>query len=290
MNSLVAGLGVGCMYALLALGFAVIAHVTGIANFAQGTIAMVAAYALFSLADAGLALPLAVILALLSGAVCAALVHLIAVKPLRGEHESFTWLLSIVGVSFALEGLAGFAYGYDERVAVRLPGVKGSVDMAGVSVERLYLLMAVLLVVAVILVELLFARWHATGRALRAVAADPTSAELAGVRSARLKMAAWCAGGAIAAVAGIVSAPMLVLSPNMGHTVGLLAVIAAVVGGMGRIGLAPVIGGLLLGVTQISAQSAFGGEWTQIVSVVVLSGVLILRPQGLLPERHGRAA
>jgi len=256
MDLLIAGFGVGCVYASLALGFAVISYVTGIANFAQGALAMVAAYVLYSTTAAGLPLLIAIGVAVAAGAAGAVMIQYLAVIPLRGEFESHTWLLSIIGMSLALEGLAGYLYGYDQRVAVELPGTGGNVTILGTTVPTLYLWMGALLVVSVLAIELLFWRGHTLGRSLRAVAADDVAAELVGIRSGRIRTAAWCVGGVLAATAGVFIAPLLVLSPNMGHTVGLLAVVAAVVGGIGRIGLAPVVGGLLLGLTLDRAADA----------------------------------
>jgi branched-subunit amino acid ABC-type transport system permease component len=290
MDTIVAGLGVGCVYAAIALGFGVISYVTGIANFAQGAVAMVGAYVAYSVVGAEAPLAVAVVAALAAGAAAGVVIQLVAVAPLRGERESLTWLLSIIGASLALEGGAGLIYGYDQRVAVTFPHTAGATDVLGVAVPRLYLVLAAALALAVLVVELLFSRRHTLGRSLRAVAADETAATLVGIPSARIHAAAWGFGGLLAAGAGLLAAPLLVLSPNMGSHVGILAIIAAVVGGVGRIGLAPVLGGMILGLVQVEAQSHLGGQWSNVAAVGVLSAVLIVRPQGILPGLHGRMA
>jgi branched-chain amino acid transport system permease protein len=283
VNTLVAGLGIGCIYAAIALGFGIISYVTGIANFAQGSVAMVGAYAL-AVGTGVLPVPLLVLACLLVGGVAAVAIQYLAVYPVRHEIHNHTWLLSVIGMSIVLESGAGVLFGYDPRPAAPPPGSGHSLLLGGVRVPSDYLLMAAFLVVAVIAVELLLARRHWFGRALRAVAADEEAATLMGIPAPAIKTAAWFVGGCIAAAAGALAAPTLSLSPNMASHVGILAIIAAVVGGLGRVGLAPVVGGLTLGVVEVWAQSTFGGAWSGIVAVAVLSVLLIARPQGLLPQ------
>lgn len=289
MDVLIAGLGVGCIYASIALGFSVIAYVTRIANFAQGSIAMVAAYVLF-VAAGPLPVWLGLVLAALAGGVVAVIVQVVAVKPVGEDLTSHTWLLSIIGSTIVLESLAGVFFGHAARVAVNVPGAEGSLIVGGVYVPRQYLAMAIFLAISVVVVEVLFSSRYRLGRALSAVASDEEAAMLMGIPAGRIKTTAWLAGGILAGLAGVLSAPVLVLSPNMATHIGILAIIAAVVGGIGRIGLAPVTGGLLLGLIEVYAQSILGGQWSVIAAVVLLSVVLLVRPQGVVPAQTLRTA
>jgi branched-chain amino acid transport system permease protein len=288
MDTLIAGVGTGCVYALLALGFGVIAYVSGIANFAQGSVAMVAAYALFSSTEHGLGMGWGVVAALIAGGVTAVIVQLAAALPARHREHGQTWLLAVIGMSIAIEGLAGALFGFEPRSAIILPGASGSHQIGHIQIPSVYIVLACTLICAVVLVEVVFSPVHRFGRAARAVAGDPMAARLVGVRSWWTTTVAWLIGGALGGVAGVLAAPVLQLSPGMGTNVGLLAVIAAIVGGLGRIGAAPVLGGLILGVIEAAASRWAGGQWSTIVAVGVLAMLMLIRPDGLMPKARAR--
>ncbi|WP_326823533.1 branched-chain amino acid ABC transporter permease [Streptosporangium sp. NBC_01639] len=285
------GLFVGSFYALVALGYSMVYGIIKLLNFAHGDLYMIGAFIGFAVlgavggVSASMALPLLLVVLLatmvLTGLAGVALER-IAYRPLR-RAPRLSLLITAVGASFALEYGMRAAAGADPRVyPVRLGGT--SVEVLG---ARLTLQQLVLVGVAVVLMfglNLLITRTR-EGRAMRAIALDPSTSSLMGIDVNAVISRTFFLGSALAGAAGVMAGAYYgKIDFLMGFLIGLKAFTAAVIGGIGNIP-GTMLGGLLLGLLESFGTYWLGGEWRDVFAFGVLILFLTVRPTGLLGER-----
>lgn len=298
LQQLVNGLTLGSIYALVALGYTMVYGIMELINFAHGDVvmvgAMVALTALQVLTGWGLpssvALAMAVAMAMM---VCMGLglaIERVAYRPLR-RAPKLAPLITAIGLSIVLQQLAALIWG---RSYLSFPSVlpADSVSWHGViitSIQALIITLAALLMAGL----LLLVKRTALGRAMRATAQNPAVAQLMGVNTDRIIALTFVLGSALAAVAGVmVAAYYNVGNYTMGFMLGLKAFTAAVLGGIGNIPGA-MLGGLLLGVVEAMGAGYigdltggfFGSNYKDVFAFLVLIGVLVFHPNGLLGSR-----
>jgi branched-chain amino acid transport system permease protein len=299
------GLVLGSVYALVALGYTMVYGILGLINFAHGDVVMVGALTALSviatLVTAGLGLPAPVILLLalaVSVSVCMALgftIERVAYRPLR-RAPRLAPLITAIGVSILLQTLAMMYWGrrYHTFPQIIKPTRHEFLGAAITDVQILIVLMSALIMGGL----LMLVHFTRLGRAMRATSENQLVAGLMGVNINRIISATFVIGSALAAVAGVlVSANYGVAQYTMGFMLGLKAFTAAVLGGIGNLGGA-MLGGLLLGLIE-SIGAGYMGDLTggflgshyqDVLAFVVLIGVLVLRPTGLLGERVAERA
>jgi branched-chain amino acid transport system permease protein len=275
---IVSGLATGSIYALMAISLVIIYNATRTLNFAQGEMLMVstflawAAYHAFHLpllAATGVALVTAALLALL-------IERLIIRHAIAATH--FDVLIITLGLSLMLRAGAGIAWTHDEfpfpSYFSERPVAVGPVRIAPVS---LGIIGGSLGLMAVLYLLFTFTR---VGRAMRAVAQNQRAARLMGISVERVYSAAWVLAAVVGALAGVLIAPVIFLSSKMGLIV-INGFTAAVLGGFGSMPGA-VLGGMLLGVLENLAPFFLPSGIKYSVPFLVLIGILIVRPGGLL--------
>lgn len=294
------GLVLGSVYALVALGYTMVYGILGLINFAHGDVVMVGALTALSvittLAGTALGLPAPVVLIFalaVSMVVCMVLgftIERVAYRPLR-RAPRLAPLITAIGVSILLQTLAMMYWGrrYHTFPAIIKPTRH---EFLGATITDLQILIIAVsgLIMGGLLMLVHFTR---LGRAMRATSENQVVAGLMGVNINRIISATFVMGSALAAVAGLlVSANYGVAQYTMGFMLGLKAFTAAVLGGIGNLGGA-MLGGLLLGLIE-SIGAGYMGDLTggflgshyqDVLAFVVLIGVLVLRPTGLLGER-----
>ncbi|MEV0336981.1 branched-chain amino acid ABC transporter permease [Nocardia sp. NPDC050717] len=278
-QQLVEGLSAGAIYAGLALALVLIYRFTGIVNFAQGELAMFSAFLAWQLSQTmpfWVALPLTLALSFGAGM----LIERVIIRPVEGAPE-ITLVIVTVGLFFTVNAVAGWIWSYQVK-SFPNPFPEGAFRGAGVSVG--YGSLGILAVVGVVmgLLYLLF-RYTGIGLAMRAVACNPASARLVGIRVGTVLALGWGLAALVGAVSGVLSAPLLFLEPNMMGGVLLYAFAAATLGGFDSPGGA-VAGGLIVGVAETLTGAyvdAIGTELKIGVPLVIILGVLLVRPQGL---------
>ncbi len=282
LQTLVSGLGAGGVYALVAIGFSVVFKSTGALNFAQGEWAMLGgmtAAALFGLpafawlpswVAAALAVPVVGVVGLVS--------ERIAIRPLR-RPDALTITLLTIGLALATRGATMLVLG---KSPAGYPGFSGDavLSLFGARIPAQTAWVLGLAALFLLLAQLFFAR-TIPGKALRAVAADRDAAALVGIdlRAAVL----WSFGfGALAGgLAGAILTPLTFTSYDQGALLGLKGFSAAMLGGVGNLAGA-ALGGLLLGVAEALAAGLLSSQYKDAIAFVVLLGVLLVRPAGLL--------
>jgi len=303
LQQIINGLVQGSVYALVALGYTMVYGILGLINFAHGEVvmvgAMVALTVLQALLAAALSPVIAVLLSLMIAVVaCMALgygVERIAYRPLRNAPR-LAPLITAIGVSIVLQNLAMMIWGREYHpfpvpFANDLHALGGAIIT---NVQIAIVLIALLMMVGLMLLV------HRTrlGRAMRAVAENPSAAMLMGVDTNRVISATFMLGSALAAVAGfMVSANYGIVHYYMGFMLGLKAFTAAVLGGIGNLRGA-MLGGVVLGLIESLGAGYigdltggfFGSNYQDVFAFFVLIAVLVFRPSGLLGERVAERA
>src|SRR6516164_6366156 len=287
LQLLFTGLGVGSIYALVALGFVLIYRATNVVNFAQGDFAMLGAFAMILLAvDLNWPYWLSIIITLAGLVVFGALFNLGVYYPLR--HRSFLpVIISTIGASILLENGVLFGYGPAPQ---SLPGMfeTQGFNIGGVFFDSQYLLILVVTVVMVALQYLFFER-TLIGKKMQATSQDKEMASLLGIPVALMIMITFMYSAALGGLAGILVAPVLFVTVGMGSTIALKAFAASIIGGFGDV-TGAIVGGLALGVIETFGAAYVSVPYKDAFAFLVLFVFLLVRPQGIFGERISEKA
>ena len=281
IHQVLSGLATGGIYASLALALVMIYQATQLVNFAQGEMAMFATYIAWSLLQQGMpywaAFALTVVIAFVGGV----LIERVIVRPVERAP-----ILSVVIVFIALlvifNSLAGWIYSYTIKP---FPSPFPTQPLFGNSYVSSHELGSMGITLAVLLALFVFFRYTPLGLAMRAAAQNPESSRLVGVRVGWMLALGWGLASAIGAIAGMMVAPIVFLEPNMMGGILLYAFAGALLGGIDSPGGA-VLGGFLLGVLENVVGAYVGTELKLTVALVVIVGVLVVRPSGLFGKVH----
>ncbi|MBI5029699.1 MAG: branched-chain amino acid ABC transporter permease [Chloroflexi bacterium] len=289
---LFAGITVGSIYALIALGFVVIHNVTGIINFAQGEFAMLGALITITLSSNtslfnrvikvsfNLPLPIAIILAVLIVGVLGLLLYQVAIRTAKGASV-VSLIIITIGASIALRGFSLIVWGTDP---FSLPTfTKG----APIQFMGAYLILQNFWVIGTTLVILVllyfFFERTMLGKALRACSINRIAARLMGIDSNKMAMFSFALSAAIGAIGGIVIAPSTPMAYESGELLGLKGFVAAIMGGMNSVSGA-VMGGIVLGVLEALGAGFISSAYKDAIAFLVLFVILAARLSGLLGQ------
>ena len=282
MSTLIDGLSLGAIYALIALGYTMVYGIAKMLNFAHGDVIMVGAYTVFTVLlfdTTPLLKILAIVLAVVICTVLGIVVEKCAYKPLRGASP-LAVLITAIGVSYFLQGISQLAFGAKSR-PVDI-SIKGS--FLGIN----YSTIITLVVATLIMIGLtLFVNLTRTGRAMVAVSEDKAAAQLMGVNVNFIIMLTFAIGSALAACASVFYLMQIPsVTPTLGSMPGIKAFTAAVIGGIGSIPGA-MIGGILLGVVEKVALTIPAiAPYTTAIEFSLLIIILLVKPTGLLGKKR----
>lgn len=288
LQYLVSGLTDGSIYALIGLGFTLIYAVTRIINFAQGEFVMLGGMLSYVLAvEEGLPMPIALIIAVLATATVGAAMYLLAIQTAR-RASVISLIIITIGAAIFIRGIAGNMFGVDAVSPPYFTG-KGSLLFLGAYIEPQWLwIIGITFVVTILLY--LFLSHTMVGKALRACAVNPGAASLVGINTKAMSLIAFIIAAAVGGIGGVVVAP-LAASYNMGIMLGLKGFVAASIGGF-MSPITTVIGGVVLGVVENLAVGLswgpFTSEYKNVIALVVLLLILLIRSGKLAAaERAG---
>ncbi len=282
MDVLVQGTLTSAVIALVAIGFSLVYGVGGIVNLAHGSFFMIGAYSAYAASQRGAPVLVAAIVGVLAAMVAGVLLERLIIAPIR--HQEVALLIATLAVAILVESGVRFFYGGLER---QLPGfVSGAVSVGGVDLQRTRLLAGIVAFIAIVLVLLVLTKSPA-GRMVRAVAEDEEASRLIGLRPERVTLYVLAIGAGLAGLAGVLTAPYGVLTPTMWLLPLTQAFAIVILGGLGSI-QGTVLASLIIGFLDrfIAFTLKDGDIKVGLVTVVVILGTLVLRPQGLL----GKAA
>jgi len=269
-----AGLATGSIYASLALALVMIYQATHLVNFAQGEMAMFATYIAWSLINAGMGYWPAFLLTVLIAFVLGVVIERVVIRPVENAPV-LAVVVVFIGLLVILNSVAGWIFTYTiKSFPSPFPAALGIRYM---SPHQVGALLVTLLVLALLYI---FFRFTPLGLAMRAAAQNPVSSRLVGIRVGWMLALGWGLAAAVGAVAGMMVAPIVYLDPNMMAGILLYAFAAALLGGIDSPGGA-VVGGLVVGVLEnLLGAFVIGNELKLVVALVLIVGVLLVRPSG----------
>lgn len=287
LQLLFTGIGVGSIYALVALGFVLIYRATNVVNFAQGDFAMLGAFAMVVLAiDFELPYWLSILLTLGALLVFGALFNLGVYYPLR-NRSFLPVIISTIGASILLENGVLATYG------PRPQSLPSMFDSQGFSVGDVFFdsQYIVILVVTIVMVGLQYLFFERTllGKKLQATSQDKEMASLLGIPVALMIMITFMNSAMLGGLAGVLVAPILFVSVTMGSSIALKAFAASIIGGFGDV-TGAIVGGLALGVIETFGAAYISVPYKDAFAFLVLFVFLLVRPQGLFGERIAEKA
>ncbi|HEX7441822.1 MAG TPA: branched-chain amino acid ABC transporter permease [Caldimonas sp.] len=281
LHQILSGLATGGIYASVALALVMIYQATHLVNFAQGELAMFATYLAWALIQAGVPYWGAFFITVGCAFVGGVLIERVIVRPVENAP-----ILAVVIVFIALlvifNSLAGWIFTYTIKP---FPSPFPTQSLFGNSYVSSHELGSTGITLVVLLLLFVFFRYTPLGLAMRAAAQNPESSRLVGIRVGWMLALGWGLAAAIGAIAGMMVAPTVFLEPNMMVGILLYAFAGALLGGIDSPGGA-VLGGFIVGVLENVVGAYVGTELKLTVALVVIVGVLVVRPSGLFGKVH----
>jgi branched-chain amino acid transport system permease protein len=282
LGALLNSLEIGLLLFVIAVGLNIIFGVLNVINFAHGGLYMLGAYLTFSLVGI-LQLPFwpALLLAPLAVAVIAVLLERVVLRHVYGRDVADSLLITFA-LLLIIDDAVRMIWGSGIHIVAPPPGLQGTITLFGVIYPLYSFFVMATALVAMIGLWLFFTRTRA-GRITRAAASDREMAETLGIDVPLVITAVFALGAWMAAVGGVIAAPMRAIDPGMGDKIIIDSFIVVVIGGLGS------FPGTLLGAMVLGLIHGFGGRYLPQVNLVLpyigMALVLLVRPQGLMGKR-----
>jgi branched-chain amino acid transport system permease protein len=277
LHQIFSGLAMGGVYAILALALVMIYQATQLVNFAQGEMAMFSTYIAWELVDSGMPYWAAFALTIALSFLCGMAIERLVIRPFANAPV-LTIVIVFIGLLLIFNSVAGWRYSYTIKTFDSpFPGR----PWFGNKYMSAHESGAILVTFAVLALVYAFFRFTPLGLAMRAAAQNPVSSRLVGIRVGRMLAIGWGLAAAIGAVAGMMAAPVVYLDPNMMSGILLYAFAGAVLGGIDN-PWGAALGGFMVGVFEnLAGAYVVGPEIKLSVALVIIVGVLVVRPSGL---------
>lgn len=287
LQMLTAGLAMGSIYALVALGFVLIYNAVNVVNFAQGEFAMVPAFvAVWLLTYLNLPFPVTCVVTIIFMGIFGIVFQRVAYYPLR-NRTFLPVVISTIGVGIFLQNGAQIVFGAKPLPMPRQTSSE-ALNMLGVFVDPQHIVI-IICTLALLVFQSFFFDKTKLGKMMRATAQDKEMARLMGIRVARMIAITFAYSSILGAVAGILIGPIFFVTKEMGGIFGLKAFCSAIVGGFGSVPGA-ILGGIFLGVVEVFAAYYISSPNRDAFAFIILILVLLLRPQGFFGEKIAEKA
>ncbi len=277
LQILISGVSQGCVYGLIAMGFVLIYKATEMVNFAQGELMMLGAYLAYTFINVlGMSYIPGFIATVISMAIIGVVIERGVLRPMIGEPP-FAVLMITIGLGFILRAVAGAIWGTETKTLSNpFTGSVARISDLSVGYENLAIIVGTL---TLCVTFYLFFRFTRLGIAMQAASQNQLAAYYVGIPVKRIYSLVWALSASLAAVAGVLVAPVSLLEPVMGF-IGIKAFCAAIVGGFGSLPGA-ILGGLIVGVAEQFANLYLPPGIAATTAYVMLLVMLLVRPQGL---------
>jgi len=280
LQTLVGGLGMGAVYALVAMGFSIVYRTMGLVNFAHADVVMIGAFLAATLfVTMHLPFVVAITAAVLLTAVIGLGIERI-LRPLESKDLNLM-LIGTIGFGIVLQSVAILIWG-SFGVAVPTPIPNIPIDVGGIIVTTYQLFVLAVSGIVMLLLYLFLDRTK-LGTAMQAAAMDRSAATAMGVNVSSSNAIAFAIGSGIAAVAGALVGPLLYVNPALGVYVGIKGFAAAILGGFGSIPGA-IVGGLIFGLIEAFAAGPLSA-YSELLTFVVFVGAMMVPQTGIFGER-----
>lgn len=279
--TLIQGISLGSIYALIAIGYTMVYGIAKMLNFAHGDIIMVGAYVIYSsVALAHCAPVTGILISVASCALLGIIIEYLAYRPLR-RASSLSVLITAIGVSYFLQNVALLIFGSEPKSVPALFNIPAIHLGSSITITGETLLTLGLTVIIMVALTF-FINKTKLGKAMRAVSEDKDAAMLMGINVNRTISITFAIGSVLAAFASLCyGISYTYIKPTTGSMPGIKAFTAAVFGGIGSVPGA-MLGGILLGVIEKLSMAYISTQFTDAVVFGVLILVLIIKPTGLL--------
>ena len=277
------GLSIGGVYALLALGFSMMWSVSRAANFNHGDIFMIGGMGTIVFLGLGLPVWVSALLAILIATIAGGLIERFLVRPFNREPNSVGWMLTTVAIGVMIVGASTALLGSAAR-PLPSPLMDEPLRIGGAGIFPQELLLPSVAVLTTLALYVFQSRTH-LGRAIRAVAANRTAAELMGIDSDRVTLYVFAAAGGLGALAGFLVAPVIQASTTIGLAFGLKAFMVAIIAGITN-PAGVVIVALVFGVVERFIEGYFSTSARDAVGFSIMILVLLAFPQGIFARKE----
>lgn len=274
---LIAGIAVGCSYALVGSGLVVIHRITGVVNFAQGSLAVFGGLIAGTLLSAGLPHGLGEIVAALICGVIGLIIGIVALG--RKGTTSMISLVITLGLSVLSYAVIIMIWGDGSHSS---PGIGGSIVFLGATIQTHYFVVILTTVVTFTALGLFFSRSY-LGKAMTACASNGFAARMVGINVRRMGLIAFAVAGILGGLAGVILTPLREVSYSSDIAFALNGFAAAVFGGLNSPGKT-VIGGLVLGIVSLMVAGYVDSSYQIAAALILMLAVMIVRGKSLVKE------
>ena len=283
LQIVISGIAQGCIYGLIALGVVLIYKATETVSFVQGELMMLGGFiGLFAMSALGWPFWLAFGSAVVAMALFGVALDRVVIRPILGQ-PAFTLVMLTIGIGYVARGLVTMIPGIGTEthtLPVPYKDQTWNVGALVLNVEQMVVIVATAILCAVLYAMFRYTR---VGVAMQASSQNQLAAYYMGIPVRRLNGLVWGLAAAVAAVAGLLLAPITFVYANMG-IIGLKAIPAAVVGGFGSLPGA-IVGGLVIGIVEAASGFYLPEGFKDIAPYVVVLLMLVIRPNGIFGEK-----
>ncbi|MEW6619778.1 MAG: branched-chain amino acid ABC transporter permease [bacterium] len=274
------GIVMGCVYALVAMGFGLIYSATGIFHFAHGIVYTSGAYLLYLLfINLKTNILTSLFLSLAGATLLGILIEVFIYSPLRKKEAApATYIISSLGVYIFLQNLIALLFGNETKVI--FPRVSKTYHFGSIILTRIQVLDAIAFVI-LFSIFYIFLMKTRLGKALRGLSNNALLAEVVGIDVEKTRIIAFGVGSLLAGVGAALVSLDVGIDPNMGLSIFLLAAVAVIVGGV-KTFTGAALGGLFLGIIQNMVIWKTSARWQDLVTFSILIMFLLFRPQGIM--------
>ncbi|MDX2222187.1 MAG: ABC transporter substrate-binding protein [Rhodospirillaceae bacterium] len=284
LQTLFNGLAIGCIYALMALGFVLVYEATGVVNFAAGQFVVVGAFlGVSSIASLGGAAALGAVAAIAAMVVLGMLFFVGVYRPLQ-KSPVVTVVVGTIAVGIIVQNVSLLVWGpLPQRLASPF-GVE-PLSLGGVVVSTHII---AVIAITVVVVAGLYALLYRTvlGARMRAVAQDAEAARLMGINVAGIYALTWALAGGLAGLGGVLMGPVWFVDTTMGDALALKAFASTIIGGFGNVPGA-IVGGVIVGLAESLGAAYVSSTYKDAIVFLLMVAFLVARPQGIFGEYGG---